>query len=331
MNDAGRAATVPPLPESLHFIQRDWLSSNNLLCFEGENATLVDSGYVAVVDQTVALVNVGLQQHTRELVPATRGSVRLTRLINTHSHSDHIGGNAAVKRAFNCEILIPATMESMVAAWDEEAMLLGVAGQRAERFTYDGVIAVHSRFEMGGLIWQAFPAPGHDMSALVFYCAEEGLLISGDALWEDGFGILFSAFSDVPTAAADVLAVTRTTLEMISRLDLATVIPGHGPVFGDPEAALARAFGRLDAFTRDPLRLGRNAVKAGFTFNLLDMGRLEAAALPSYLASIPFFRDINRRNYGMSNTDFAAWLLREIIGSRAARVEDGWIIPSGKA
>lgn len=46
------------------------------------------------------------------------------------------------------------------------------------------------------------------MSALVFYCAEEGLLISGDALWEDGFGILFSAFSDVPTAAADVLAVT---------------------------------------------------------------------------------------------------------------------------
>ena len=98
-----------------------------------------------------------------------------------------------------------------------------------------------------------------------------------------------------------------------------------------PEAALARAFGRLDAFTRDPLRLGRNAVKAGFTFNLLDMGRLEEAALPGYLASIPFLRDINRRNYGLSNADFASWLLREVVGSRAARVESGWIIPTGKA
>ena len=322
MSNAGRAAPTPSLPQSLHFIQRDWLSSNSVLCFDGDDATLVDSGYVSVAEQTVALVNAALNRRP------TRS--RLRRLINTHSHSDHIGGNAALKRAFDCEILIPAAMENMVSEWDEDAMLLGVAGQRAERFKHDGTLAAHGQFEMGGLIWQAFPAPGHDMSALVFYCADERLLISGDALWEDGFGILFSAFSDVPTAASDVLAVARATLEMIARFDLATVIPGHGPVFGDPEAALARAFGRLDAFTRDPLRLGRNAVKAGFTFNLLDMGKLEEAALPSYLASIPFFRDINRRNYGLSEAEFAVWLLREIVGSRAARVEERWIIPTAK-
>ena len=32
------------LPDSIQVIERGWLSSNNVLLFEGESATLVDAG-----------------------------------------------------------------------------------------------------------------------------------------------------------------------------------------------------------------------------------------------------------------------------------------------
>jgi glyoxylase-like metal-dependent hydrolase (beta-lactamase superfamily II) len=44
---------------------------------------------------------------------------------------------------------------------------------------------------MGGLNWQALAVPGHDMEALGYYNPEKRILISGDALWENGFGVIF--------------------------------------------------------------------------------------------------------------------------------------------
>jgi glyoxylase-like metal-dependent hydrolase (beta-lactamase superfamily II) len=79
------------LPDSIQVIERGWLSSNNVLLFEGESATLVDAGYVGHAPQTVALV--------KSALAARRGSPGLGRIINTHSHSDHIGGNAALQAA----------------------------------------------------------------------------------------------------------------------------------------------------------------------------------------------------------------------------------------
>jgi hypothetical protein len=48
------------LPDSIQVIERGWLSSNNVLFFEGESATLVDAGYVGHAPQTVELVKSAL-------------------------------------------------------------------------------------------------------------------------------------------------------------------------------------------------------------------------------------------------------------------------------
>ncbi|HTY98461.1 MAG TPA: MBL fold metallo-hydrolase, partial [Rhodocyclaceae bacterium] len=223
------------LPPQIRVIERGWLSSNNILFHEGEVATLVDSGYA------------GHAERTLELVGEALAGRRLARLINTQSHSDHIGGNALLKRTSGCAIVIPAGIEAHIRAWDEEALLLGPAHQRGERFIHDGVIDAGDHFEMGGLAWQAVTAPGHDMDALAFHCPEQRLLISGDALWQDGFGIIFGELLGRPGA----LAATRRTLEAFARLDVETVIPGHGAPFTDVAAALERAFRRLAAFEED--------------------------------------------------------------------------------
>jgi glyoxylase-like metal-dependent hydrolase (beta-lactamase superfamily II) len=300
------------LPAQIRVIERGWLSSNNILCFAGDCATLVDSGYVGHAAQTVDLVKSAVAERL------------LTRLINTHSHSDHIGGNAAMQRAFGCKILIPAGIEAHIANWDEEALLLGPAAQRGDRFRHDGVIAPDEEFEMGGLVWRAAAAPGHDMEALVFHCPRERLLISGDALWQDGFGIVFGEL----LGQRGALVATRTTLEMLARLDIDIVIPGHGAPFGDYRAALARAFGRLEAFERDPRRVARNAVKACFTFSLLDLGRLPQGGLASYLESVPLFRDVGRDHLGMTTPELANWLLAELLRAGAIARDGDDIVPT---
>lgn len=316
------------LPDSIQLLERGWLSSNNVLFFEGESATLVDSGYVGHAPQTVELVRSALAGRRSRVPggqsPAGRVPIKLGRLINTHSHSDHIGGNAALQSAFGCRIVIPAGIEHMVTEWDTDAMLLDAAKQRGERFAHDAVIEANTEFEMGGLVWQALPAPGHDMEALIYYCPEKHILISGDALWQDGFGIIFGELM----GRSDALPATRGTLEMIGRLAVDIVIPGHGPAFGDFDEALERAFKRLASFEADGKRMARNAVRACFTFNLLDLQRLREDDLATYLKSVPFFNTVNQSMLGFSDAEFAQWLLAELQRSRSIEVRDGWIVPT---
>ena len=167
------------LPASMLVLERGWLSANNILFFDGDKATLVDSGYVTHAEQTVELVHNALAGR------------QLTRLLNTHSHSDHIGGNAALKEAFDCEIIVPAGLHAVIAEWDKDALLLSPLGQQSARFQHDRLIGANDEVEMGGLNWQALAVPGHDMEALAYYNPEKRILISGDALWENGFGVIF--------------------------------------------------------------------------------------------------------------------------------------------
>jgi glyoxylase-like metal-dependent hydrolase (beta-lactamase superfamily II) len=162
------------------------------------------------------------------------------------------------------------------------------------------------------------------MEALIYHCAEKRILISGDALWQDGFGIIFGE-SHGPQGRP---AGHARTLEMIGRLAVDIVIPGHGAAFDDFDAAMARALRRLESFEADSSRVGRNAVRACFTFNLLDLQRLREDELPAYLKSVPFFDGVNQRILGFSDEDFASWLLGELLRSRSVEVRDGWILPT---
>ena len=297
------------LPDSVQVLERGWLSANNVLLFDGAEAVLVDSGYVSHAAQTVALLRAALDGR------------QLGRLINTHSHSDHIGGNASVQRAFGCSITVPAGMERAVTDWDEAALLLFTAAQAGERFAVDATLAPGDRFVAGELEWQAIAAPGHDMDALTYYNTERRILISGDALWRDGFGILFA---DV-LGTGDGIGEARRTLEAIGRLAVDAVIPGHGAPFAEFDDALERAFARLRAFEADGARMARNAIRACDTFKLLEVRRLALDELPRYLDETPLYREANRRFLGMEPNALASWLVTELERAGVARRAERWL------
>ena len=298
------------LPDSLVVLERGWLSANNILGLDGEQATLVDSGYVTHAGQTVELVRHALAGR------------QLSRLINTHSHSDHIGGNAALQAAFGCQILVPAGLQAAIAEWDEDALLLSPLGQQSARFQHDGLIEAGSEFAMGGLNWQALAVPGHDMEALAYYNPEKRLLISGDAFWENGFGVIFPEL----LGAADGLASAAATLEMLSRLAIDLVIPGHGRPFTEVDAAFERAFRRLNQFRSNIGQLAWHAIKVIVAFAMLERRQIAKADFPAFVLGLPFAVDVNARFLSLADERLVAGVERELLLVGALRLEDGMIV-----
>lgn len=298
------------LPDGVRLLERGWLSANNILLRDGAEAALIDSGYVAHAAQTVALVGQALD------------GARLTRLINTHSHSDHIGGNAALVRAYGCRVTVPEGIAEAIRDWDEDALLLRPAAQEGEPFAHDAELRPGDRFHAGGLEWHCIAAPGHDMHALMFHAPQARLLISGDALWADGFGVLFpDLVTDGPGRVA-----ARHTLDAIGRLAVDTVIPGHGPAFADVAEALTRAYRRLDAFDEDPLRLARHAMKVLITFRMLATRRLPRREFIDAFAAAPLAQDIARHRFACSAATLVEDSLRDLLRTGVLREEEGHIL-----
>lgn len=300
------------LPDSVLVLERGWLSSNNIVFFEGETAALIDSGYVSHAAQTLALLERALDGR------------RLARLINTHSHSDHIGGNAAVQASHHCHITVPEGIAATIAEWDEAALLLSPLGQRAARFMHDATYGNGDEFVLGELNWRALAVPGHDMDALALYNPERKILISGDALWQDGFGVIFAELLGNP----DGLRSTRETLEMLARLPIDTVIPGHGAPFADVPEALERAFRKLAAFEQSIDRLARHALKVMLAFFMLERRQLPRDALPRFLAGLSFVQNVNARYLGFGDEELAEWLVADLVRAGALREEGGLLLAS---
>ncbi len=295
----------------MRVVVRDWLNANQVL-FLGTETTLIDTGYGDCLADTLA----------RLRAPDVLGERRLDRIVNTHGHSDHIGGNAALKRLHGCRISVPEGAAPLFAAWDTRALWLDYADQQAEPFVHDDVIRPGEVVEMGGLHWQALAAPGHDMDALLFYCPEERLLIPGDALWANGFGVV------MPSEQQERLAAARHTLELIAGLDVRATIPGHGAPFTDTAAALDRAFSRIRAFEADPDRMARNCVRVMLMYALLHRRRMRLADLPDYVQRIDVHREYNDAYFRLPPRRYAEMLAADLEKAGAARIEDGWLVPA---
>ena len=300
------------LPQAMQVFERGWLSANNILFTGSGAATLVDTGYVTHAEQTLALVRHAL------------GDRPLDRVVNTHLHSDHCGGNAALQDAFGCRIAIPAFEADKVRAWDEDALSYRATGQHCARFGFEETVSPGDVLTMGDLAWQALSAPGHDPHALLFWCAEEDILIAGDALWQNGFGVVFPELAGEPG-----FGEVRATLDLIASLRPRLVIPGHGAPFDDVEAALQRAYSRLDYLSADPARNAENAVKVLLKFLLLERRAIPLAEVETLFETVPLLVLARERFLPGSAAGLAQRAVRALEKAGAARLHDGLLVNEG--
>ncbi len=299
---------LPHLP-GITVFERGWLSSNNILLQgAGAGAVLVDSSHVLHGEQTVALLRHALRAET------------LAGVVNTHLHSDHCGGNARLQREFGCRISIPPGQWDAVMAWDESALSYAPTGQRCERFVPDARLRPGDTLQVGGQRWQALAAPGHDPHSLMLFEPQQGVVITADALWERGFGVIFPELD-----GDDAFDDQAHALDLIESLAARWAIPGHGAPFGDLPGALARARERLAFFRAQPLKHARHAVKALLKYHLLEERQQAVPELFAWFTTVPLYTAVWQR-MGRPEGSLRAFgerVLLELVDAGVLQLRDG--------
>ncbi|MDD5028581.1 MAG: MBL fold metallo-hydrolase [Rhodoferax sp.] len=291
------------LPSGLVVLERGWLSSNNILIQGKQGTALIDSGYCTHAAQTLALVAAALPGRALDL------------LINTHLHSDHCGGNAALQAAYpRLSTLIPPGQAQHVSTWNPYQLSYTPTGQSCPQFGFDEVLPPGSELHLGDMLWQVHAAPGHDPHSVILFEPASACLVSADALWQRGFGVVFPEL-DGESAFDDVAA----TLDVIETLQPKVVIPGHGAPFAGVAQALAVARQRLDGFVASPNKHLQYAAKVMLKFKLLETQRMELGALLVWAQATPYLTQLFARQFaGLSLAQGLDLLVQDLLRSGAA-------------
>lgn len=299
------------LPQHMQVIERGWLSANLIIFKDPKCNTAIDSGYVSHSAQTLALVSEVL-----------RGEP-LHQLFNTHLHSDHCGGNATLQSAYvDLETFIPPGQAKQVEQWDPIALSYEPTGQNCPRFRFNGLLEPGSVVILGGRTWEIHAAPGHDPNSVVLFERMSRCLISADALWENGFGVVFPELE-----GTDAFAAVGDTLNLIESMQPKLIIPGHGPVFDYSNETMNRARNRLSAFINDPVKHAKHASKVLLKFKLLEMQCQKFDDFIMWARTTPHLSTIHQRYF--STTQLTPWLhdmVLDLVKSKVALVKNGEII-----
>jgi glyoxylase-like metal-dependent hydrolase (beta-lactamase superfamily II) len=281
---------VMNLPSGIHFFERGWLSANNTLLLDHEQAILIDTGYHSHASQTLALIQ------------STLGQRSLTHILNTHLHSDHCGGNALLQEAFpDALILTPPGLAPSIRNWDPIALTYTPTGQTCPQFRFNDVLRDGQDFEVSGRPWKVHAAPGHDPHSVVLFCPAERILISADALWENGFGVVFPEIE-----GDDAFHEVANTLNLIEKLQPALILPGHGAPFRDLYGALTRARSKLAKYVNAPGQHAVYAAKVLLKFKLLEFQTIAFDEFVTWAGSASYLHLLHQRY--ASELTFADWI-----------------------
>jgi len=299
------------LPSGIDIFERGWLSANSILLHGEHDVSLVDTGYCAHHQMTVDLVSKALDSHQQS---------SLHKIVNTHLHSDHCGGNAALLQKFGSAIYVPQAQYAAVNDWNESLLSFQALGQECPRFVAQETLIPGQVITLGQYEWNILAAPGHDPHSIMLYQPDHQILISADALWERGFGVVFpelwgeGGFEEV-----------MQTLQLIERLPIALVIPGHGKPFVDVAGALDNAKSRLTYLSGDPKRNAQHGAKVLLKYKLLEWRKKDLCLVEDWIRETPILSAC-AHYLGMNLDELMVWLPRALVSAGAAQIVQGQLV-----
>ncbi|HEY6106686.1 MAG TPA: MBL fold metallo-hydrolase [Anaeromyxobacteraceae bacterium] len=149
------------------------------------------------------------------------GKFRVTRIVCTHGHIDHVAAAAELKEATGAPLQIHAADTEWLARLPEQAATFGFGEVRVpevDRFHQDAEI-----FRIGECDGVVLHTPGHSRGSCSLWFPRSKVLISGDTLFAGSVGR-----TDLP--GGDFALLERSIREKLFPLgDDVRFYPGHGP------------------------------------------------------------------------------------------------------
>lgn len=140
-------------------------------------------------------------------------------ILLTHGHFDHIGGVKELKERM--DIPVVACIDEKNTLIDPDINLSAAFGRA---FASDADVWVKDKdvIEYAGLTFVVYQTPGHTIGSVCYYVESEGLLFSGDTLFEGSVGR-----TDFPTGSSRMLAdsIKKKLFLLPDKVDVYT---GHG-------------------------------------------------------------------------------------------------------
>ena len=154
-------------------------------------------------------------------ITVERTNLEISQIVITHAHIDHVGAVVALVDEYSCPVLMHAEAEPMLKQLPNQALMMGLRFGKVP--AVDGYIEDGEILEVGALRFEALYTPGHAPGHLAFYAADEGLVLSGDALFAGSVGRV-----DLPGGSMEVL-MQSISERLLVLPDTTAVHSGHGP------------------------------------------------------------------------------------------------------
>jgi glyoxylase-like metal-dependent hydrolase (beta-lactamase superfamily II) len=146
--------------------------------------------------------------------------LRITAIVVTHAHIDHIGGAARLKAITGAPVYLSANDLPLYEHLDTQAAWIGVPPP--ERTAIDAPAHGGERLWTGSTGIEILDTPGHTPGSISLWIPSEKKLIAGDTLFRDSIGR-----TDLP--GGDGRQILRSIRDKLFPLpDETAVIPGHG-------------------------------------------------------------------------------------------------------
>lgn len=175
-----------------------------------ENCTVIRDGDEAMV------IDPG--EATAEVLGAIEGYTVKT-LVNTHTHVDHVGGNADIKEKTGAEFVCHPDAVEMLEHVSAQGQMLGI--QVSESPKPDRLIEEGDTLTVGSTTLRVVYVPGHAPGHIALI--GEGFVIGGDVLFAGSIGRV-----DLPGGDYQTLMNSIRT-HFMSLPDDTIVYSGHGP------------------------------------------------------------------------------------------------------
>jgi len=303
-----RPAATEILP-NFFFIERGYLNANHF-AFRAAAPVLIDTAYKADLPATL-----------RTLAHLNLDLSAVVRIVSTHTHCDHVGGNRAIQQGSGCAVALHPLGRRFMETRDARSPWWSYYGQEADFFDATETLGDNEAIAIGPYRFQVIFTPGHAADGVVLYNREHRLLISSDTLWERDIPVM-----TLQIEGPQAVKVMQTSLEKISGLEVAQVFPGHGQPFADFRGALARAQSKLARYITDPARIGWDLIKKIMIYTILMKQPVPAATFFQSLMQTAWFpetvdvylSDAYRTVYNRVLNDFIA---RRIVRRRGEHLE----------